>query len=193
MRRRFPNRKDSIILAAIDIINDSGLQSLSTKELARRQEINESLLYKYFKSKDDIIVAVLEYYSAFDESINQTVSERELPFKEKILEYYRLYMEYYENYPAITAVLFSYHSFLKDPVTQELVKDIFDKRSRFLAGLVAHGIEKGEVSGSFTAQEITAILFGFSREMISRWWTDGFTYSLKEYTQATLKKLLELL
>ena len=76
MVKGFPSRKDSIILAVIDIINESGVQGLSTKEIAAKQGISESLLYKHFKSLDEVLVAVIQYYSRFDTMIMNTVQNK---------------------------------------------------------------------------------------------------------------------
>ncbi|MHB8063219.1 MAG: TetR/AcrR family transcriptional regulator [Ruminiclostridium sp.] len=98
MKKPFPSRRDRIILTAIEIMSDSGIQGISTKELAKRQDITESLLYRYFKSKDEIIVAVIEYYSSFDRIIMNTILKSDLTYMGKITEFIRMYIEYYENF-----------------------------------------------------------------------------------------------
>ena len=191
MKKNFPNRKDSIILAAIEIISDSGIQGLSTRELAKRQDITESLLYRYFKSKDEIIVAVIEYYSSFDKIIMNTIIKSNLSYKEKIIEFIRMYTEYYENYPAITAILHSYHQFLNDKNTSDVVKDIFTKRDTFLLELIKLGQEKGEISKYFTSEELMDVISGFTKTLTLKWSTTGFSFSLKERTLSTLKKIFD--
>ena len=86
MLKGFPSRRDSIIMAAVDIIDESGIKGLSTKEIAAKQGISESILYKHFKSLDEVLTAVIEYFSQFDVMIINTVLKRDIPVKEKVLE-----------------------------------------------------------------------------------------------------------
>jgi AcrR family transcriptional regulator len=75
------HRKDRLILTTIDIIDELGIQSLSTREIAKREGVSEATLFRHFKSKNDLLAAVLEYYSKFDDDIYQTTGINKLkPF-----------------------------------------------------------------------------------------------------------------
>lgn len=191
MKHIFPNRKDNIILTAIEIISDLGIQGLSTKELAKRQEITESLLYRYFRSKDEIIIAVLENFSRFDLSIRRTVSNSGGSSKEKIMEYFRLYAEYYENYPDITAIMLSFNELRHDPNTREMIIDIYFTRNNFLSEMIQIGQKNGEIASYYTTEELSEILTGFFRNLTLTWKMKGYSFTLKEHTLTTVKKLLD--
>lgn len=191
MKHVFPNRKDNIILTAIEIISDLGIQGLSTKELAKRQEITESLLYRYFRSKDEIIIAVLENFSRFDLSIRRTVSNSSGSSKEKIMEYFRLYAEYYENYPDITAIMLSFNELRYDPNTREMITDIYFTRNNFLSEMVQIGQKNGEIAFYYTTEELSEVLTGFFKNLTLTWKMKGYSFTLKEHTLTTVKKLLD--
>ena len=191
MKQCFPNRKDSIIFTAVEIINDMGMQGLSTKELAKRQDIAESLLYRYFNSKEEILQAVLEFYSRFDDLIINTLLISSMTNKQKVIEFYRMYTEYYENYPSITSILLSFHEFINDPNTKDKVKNIYIKRSNSLEKFITDGQEKGEISRYFLPEELIEIINGFSRELTIKWRTEGFSFSLKERTLDIITKILD--
>lgn len=191
MKSVFPNRKDSIVLAAIEIISDSGIQGLSTKELAKRQEITESLLYRYFRSKDEIIITVLEHFSQFDQSIRKTVANSNDTSKGKIMEYFRLYAEYYENYPEITAVLLSSNEFMYDSNTHDMMTTIFITRNNYLSEIIQSGQENGEIDPYFTTEELTDILTGFFRNVTFVWKMKGYSFSLKEHALSAITKILD--
>ena len=56
MNNNFVNRKDRIIASAIEIISESGLASLTTKTLAMKENMSESLLYRYFGGIEEVLV-----------------------------------------------------------------------------------------------------------------------------------------
>ena len=67
----FVSRKDRIIASAIEIISESGLSALTTKNLALKENMSEALMYKYFGGIDEVLVEVVETYSKFDKGIRQ--------------------------------------------------------------------------------------------------------------------------
>ena len=117
--------KESIILTVIDIINELGIQGLSTRELAKRQEISEGTLFRHFKTKNHIILAVLDYFSKYDADIFHSVKLKKLKPKEAITFFVDSYATYYENYPAITVMtqiysVLSYEAELAPKITSIL-------------------------------------------------------------------------
>lgn len=188
--KSFISRKDRIILSAIDIINEFGIQGLSIKEIAARQEVNESALYRHFKNKDSIIDGVLEYFAQFDEAIYNSVMKKDLGAKEKVIEYNKAFLEYYESYPAITAILLIYESLNHDSNAKKIMSQILEKRINNLSVLIKECQKKGEINTLFSPKELVFIIFGFCNKMILQWRIDGFNYSLKDNTLITMDKLL---
>ena len=72
MADNYISRRDKIIASAIDLIGDAGLHALSTKNLALRENVSETLVYKYFGGIDEVLVEVVKQYVAFDDNIQKT-------------------------------------------------------------------------------------------------------------------------
>ena len=86
MNNNFVNRKDRIIASAIEIISDSGLASLTTKTLAMKENMSESLLYRYFGGIEEVMVEVVDAFTKFDSSIIATIEAKDISHLEKALE-----------------------------------------------------------------------------------------------------------
>ncbi|MDA8794060.1 TetR/AcrR family transcriptional regulator, partial [Bacteriovoracaceae bacterium] len=54
-------RKNEIILAALPVFAEKGLHATTTKEIARKANVSEALLYKHFKSKDEIYSQIRDF------------------------------------------------------------------------------------------------------------------------------------
>ncbi len=191
MIKGFPTRKDNIILAAIDIISENGIQSLSTKEIAIRQGISESLLYKHFKSLDEVLVAVIKHFSRFDTMIINTIANRDISYKEKILEYIKSFIELYESYPALAAIIPNYETLMHYSHTRDMVIDIIKKRSDFIVTVVKAGQSSGNIDRYYSPQELSDIIEGTVRTVILGWKMSEYSYSLKDNLLATLRKILD--
>ncbi|SEP13442.1 TetR/AcrR family transcriptional regulator [Propionispora vibrioides] len=188
--KQFPSRRDKIIVSAIDIIDELGIAGLSTKELAVRQEIAESALYRHFKSKDDILLEILKYFAKFDKLIHTSIRENQAGAKENILFFVKMYAEYYENYPAITAVNYYYTSFLSNPATAEVGQAIYNRRAACFVELIELAQARGEISDYFTSEELGEVLYGYFQASVVAWRMKRYSYSLKARVLTVLEKLL---
>ncbi|MFZ5352852.1 MAG: TetR/AcrR family transcriptional regulator [Bacillota bacterium] len=192
MKKNYLSRRESIIISAIEIIDELGLQDLSIRELADRQGVTEPAIYRHFKNKQDIIIAILDYYSHFDDMIIKTVTDMKMGAKEGILFFNRAFAEYYENYPALTAIKFASHSLTYDYVLYEKIKQIDEARKDFLLKLIVEGQEKGEINDAFTKEELTDIIMGLRRQLILNWRMSNYGFSLKERLLKTLDSIMRV-
>ena len=74
------DRQFEIIVAAGKILSASGVGRLTIKNLAREMGFSESAIYRHFDSKEDILVAMLNFLAEdMDERLNQVVSTLKSP------------------------------------------------------------------------------------------------------------------
>lgn len=76
MAENYVSRRDKIVASAVELIGDLGLNALTTKNLARKENISETLIYKYFGGIDEVLTEVVVQYAAFDKNIQMTVDHQ---------------------------------------------------------------------------------------------------------------------
>jgi AcrR family transcriptional regulator len=173
-------RKEKIIITAIDLLDEAGINGLTTKEIARRQNITEPAIYKQFSSKKDIVMAILERSALFDELIENTMLDNDITGKAGILYFVKAYAEYFQNYPQITTPLFSFDMFRYDADLQKKMQDIINARVKILFEFVVKGVEMGEFSTISDPQALADALFGVIWSTTFIWQMGGCTFDLKE-------------
>lgn len=189
--KRYIKRKDSIILTAIEIIDELGFQNLTTKEICRRQEFSEGSLYKHFRSKDEIILGVLDFYFMFDEEIGQSIEMKKLSSKESIAYYITRFAEYYENYPAMTAILNSYEFFRNEAGLASKVIEIYEFRTKLIVNFIEEGIKTGQFLPNIDSESLSDIILGSYRAIILKWRMRQFNFNLKERLISTIDMILK--
>lgn len=190
MDSRRQNRKESIILTAIEIIDELGVKNLSIREIAIRQSITKSAIYNHFKSKEDIISAVFEYYLNLDSNIIKTLEEKKITPDEAIINYITAYLEWFESYPPLTALINSYEILRYYPELYKYLKEIVDDKSNIFIDLIKQGQLKGVFTCKFTAEELVNFLIGYIRTIIHIWRMDNCSFSLREKALEPIKKLI---
>lgn len=191
MKNQILHRRDKLIITTIDLIDELGIQGLSTKEIAKREGVSEATLFRHFKSKNDLLAAVLDYFSKFDEDIFQSARYRKSDPKEAILFFIGLSTEYYENYPAITAIIHILDVLRYDNELKGKVEAIYSQRLNYITLLVKDARAKGYMRGDTDAEAVGEIISGLCREINLMWRIEGKKFPLKERTVSALQLLLD--
>ncbi len=190
MKNSILHRKDSLIITTIEIIDELGILGLSTREIAKRQEVSEATLFRHYKSKNELLIAVLEYFLQFDEDIFLTTQKRELAPKESIVQFISLLAVYYENYPAITSIMQMIDVLRYDPTLEDKAKNIFNKRIKFIKQLVEEAQTQGAIRIDMNSEDIAVLISGMCREVCLKWRLENKRFPLKDKTLLALDILL---
>lgn len=74
------NGKRQVMLAALHLFADNGINNTSTAQIAKQAGVSQATIFKYFHTKDELLMAIL------DPLFNNLFSEYKSTFKDKILE-----------------------------------------------------------------------------------------------------------
>lgn len=183
-------RKEKIIITAIDLFDEAGINGLTTKEIARRQNITEPAIYKQFSSKKEIVMAILERSAVFDKLIENTIVDNNIIGKSGILYFVKAYAEYFQNYPQITTPMFSFDMFRYDADLEQKMQSIINARRRRLLDFVMEGVELKEFSTTVDSQALTDALFGVIWSTTFIWQMGGRDFDLKDRTMRAVNSIL---
>ena len=193
MNASLVNRKDSIIASAIEIISEAGLASLTTKNLAMKENTSESLLYRYFGGIDEVLVEVVETYVKFDRTMMATIEAKDIPHFKKVMEFFSTLGIYYTNYYDMAAIVLNYEGFLHNVNTRDRMAECILERTDFVKREIAASIEEGEIDDKFSPDELTNLLFGtFTRDLLNRRIRHQETQHI-DNVRLTINKLEEVL
>lgn len=187
------HRKESLIITAIDIIDELGIQGLSTREIARREGVSEATLFRHYSNKKELLRAVLDYFCKFDYDIFQSAELMKLKPCDSIRFFVELSVEYYENYPAITSIMQVFEAVRYESDLEEKIKEILNNRTGFIQQLIEKAKEEGELSKDINSEDLADLISGLCREICLKWRIIDRDFSLKERTMETLDMVLNSL
>lgn len=190
MEENLLHRKERLLITTIDIINELGIQRLSTREIARRQNISEATLFRHFKNKNALLEAVLDFFCQFDDDIFQTTKLRGLTARDSIWFYISSLSEYYENYPAITSIMQLFDVLRYEITLAPKIEYIMLQRENHLQTLLEDARSSGELSAELDCRHLSVTISGICREVCLKWRMDDRKYSLKEKTMDIMNTML---
>ncbi len=195
MEDSYISRRDKIVASAIELIGDLGLHALTPKNLARKQNISDTLIYKYFGGIDEVLIAVVNEYAAFDINIQRTVDHLDGSYIDKIRYYADTYATYYDNYIGMGAIMLHYEELLHMSETREIISECMLKRNDFVCSLFQGAIDNKEIRPVFTPKELTLVFNGlFTEGLLERrnqYSRKSFRVEMKEMI-GHLEKILRL-
>lgn len=190
MGKSLIKRHESIIVSTIQTLNAVGLQNLSTKLIAKQEGVSEGTLFRHFKTKTDIMLAVVDHFSQYDDAIIETCRQKKFSPLEAIRYFYNAYAEYYQNYPEITVVVQAYDSLMCDAELSEKVSSIIYKRSDFITKTIKEAIDQKIVRTNLDPTVLENILTGGSKEICLKWRMSKYNFSIKEKTAEMVDLIL---
>lgn len=180
-------RQRQIIDEAIKIIHAKGYSALSIRELAKNVGISEPAIYRHFTNKNEIIFGILERLMDFGHHLEKELNKITSP-KEKIENLTILHMEFLQEHPEMTAVIFSEDIFDPDEEIQNRINEIMRNRLKLLSKL----IEEAKLEGSIVdvnTDDLSTVILGYLRMVILEWRNSGFKFSIKERGEGLLETL----
>lgn len=193
MSESFISRKDRIISSAIEIISDSGLSALTTRNLAIKENMSEALLYKYFGGINEVLIEVVDYYTKFDKQIRHTFMSKEGTNIQKLRDYLDAYATYYDNYYAISTLMLQYEELLHNIDTREKIAWCIAERQNFMVDLFKNAIKDGEIIDAFTPEQLANNVSGSIMSHVLSRRIEYHKKTLKQELMNYIDKWFELL
>lgn len=184
------HRREGIIISTIEALNEVGLQNLSTKIIAKKEGVSEGTLFRHFKNKTEIMLAVLEHFGQYDDAIIQGSINRKLNPIETIRYLMNEYSEYYGNYPAITAIVQLYDCLMYDDEMSNKLRTILIKRVNFIVHTIKEAQKQGLIKPDVDSEHLADLITGGSRDICLKWRMNDYKFSLKDRTISMVDMLL---
>jgi len=142
---KFKNQREyEIIKAAYDIFQENGYHNTKMKSIADKAEIGKGTLYEYFSSKKELFENSMIYSMERGFEGIKEILEKNLDFKEKVVEYFKYKRSFMQRQNTIFESFFSNRELISDKVRDtffcSMKKHYYD-----IILIVEEGIKEGVV------------------------------------------------
>ena len=152
-----PESRATILRAAEHIFAERGLAGARIDAIAEAAGVNKALIYYYFKSKDALYLAVVEWHlkEFHRQALDLLTSERSV--KDKILDYVSMHFDFIAartDYPRI------FHRFMMGDARtiMRIRKKYFSPVARKFQSVIAQGIRSGELAAADSAHTAISLV-----------------------------------
>lgn len=193
-RMKAPDRRKQLLESAAQCFAQHGYRGTTTAMIASEAGVSEPIIYRHFRNKHDLFIALIEKVG--DEVFSNW--QRATQGMESPLD--KLSILLYQN-PAtsdpwtagVYRLLFHASTELAEPAIQEAIRDHYERYVKSLSSVMAEAQRRGEIRNDvppeWLAWQIIHAAVGFA--MIRP--LSIPSHASMEFTQGTIRLLLELL
>ena len=182
-----------IIKAAGKILSVYGVSGLTTKNLAKEMNFSESAIYRHFASKEEIIIAMLNYLvENLDDKYSSNISQN-LSAKQKFEQLFQLQFDFFNDNPHFVLAVFSDGLLEESEKINEAILRIMELKRKHLLPIIEEGQYSDEFSSIISAEDALHVSMGTIRLLMFKWRLANFEFDLKEKGNHIVQVLLKIL
>lgn len=187
------DRQLEIIETAGKILTTSGLSGLTTKNLAKEIGFSEAALYRHFASKEDIILALLQYLRAdMDERLAQICLPETAP-EIKFQAIFQSQFQFFKANPHFVVAVFSDGLLEESEKINQAIMQLMQVKMKYLMPLIMQGQQSGTFTQAITTEELVHIIMGSFRLQMFKWRIADFQFDIIRQGKNTLEALITLM
>lgn len=186
------SRQLEIIEAASKILTTSGVSGLTIKNLAKEMQFSESAIYRHFTSKEEIIIAMLNYLSdTIEKRLSNIVtsSDPEENFKALFSEQ----IKFFKVNPHFAVAVFSDGLMEESQRINEILLKLMNVKMKHLMPIVMAGQQKGVFTNAITTEELIHIIMGAFKLQMFKWRVANFQFDITRNGDNMVQSILTLI
>ena len=175
----FTVRQKQIIQESIQLIADKGIQGLTIKNISKSIGISEPAIYRHFENKNDIILGIISTMQSAHDDENDSVIEANETIG-KIKSMFLGHTNRFVKNPSLTAIIFSEEIFNNNSILAKPIRLMMKLNQNKLISMIEKGQAAGDVRIDIKAEQISLMVIGSFRFLVSKWHIMNFDFDLKK-------------
>lgn len=193
MTAEISDRQLEIIEAAGKILTVSGISGLTIKNLAKEMKFSESAIYRHFASKEEIIIALLEYLAeSMDERYANAIKSEQSP-EEKFEALFQNQFSFFKKHPHFVVAVFSDGLMEESQRINETISKIMAVKMKHLMPIMLEGQQKNIFTNAITSDELVHIVMGAFRLQMYKWRVANFQFDIMRNGNNLIQSLLTII
>lgn len=153
MQERMQQNRQSILHSARELIAYGGFKEASVQTIAERAGVSTGLVYRYFESKNKILIEVLSAAIRHEVEILNQIVKMDLSAKQKLEKSVATFVKRAMHSPQLA------YSLIFEPVDSEMEHARFQSK-QLIKQTIQEVLAEGKNNGTFTFEDINIAALG---------------------------------
>ena len=185
MRKTSIQRKKEIVNSARDLVVQKGIKNLTIKNLARKNKISEAAIYRHFKDKRTILVALIENFEHnLMKAITEPIKRYENPIT-RLKEIMKTHMVFTEKKKGMLFAITAESIHFDDDFLRRKILGVIERYKKEIIKILTDAQKKGLLRKDVNLNAVSLVFFGMIQAAIIQ-------FALTNYTVPPLTKFQTL-
>lgn len=186
-------RQFEIIEAAGRILTRAGTSGLTIKNLAKEMKFSESAIYRHFTSKEEIIIALLEYLALEMDTRHTSLLASEQTPLDKFTRLFRNQFEFFKEHPHFVVAVFSDGLMEESSRINDTILKIMGVKMKHLRPIIIQGQSEQVFTDAVSAEDLIHIVMGTFRLQMYKWRVSNFQFDILQQGNKMIHSVLTLI
>jgi len=173
-------RQLEIITVSLDIIARDGIKNLTIKNIANAMKVSEPAIYRHFAGKQEIIMAVIDSFSAASQLVLDGIAMEPESGLAGIEAFVKSRIQMVLDNPPLAKVMFAEEIFMDDPELSGRMLQMMHSHRDCLQQMVLAAQRQGDVRNDIAGDIIFRLIMGPVRLLIKQWGMSGYRFDLRQ-------------
>jgi len=184
-------RKAQILEAAMTVFARLGFQKARMDDIVEETGLSKGALYWYFKSKDDIIIAILDSIFQRELADLQSLQDAEGTTEERLLEFTRRAVADFKRFSKLMPLAYEFYALaFRHKTVRQALKRYLRHYLEILTPLLQQGVDRGEFR-AVAAHEAAIAAGAIFEGTLLLWVYDPDTVNYEKYMETGIRLLLD--
>lgn len=170
-------RQREIIAAALEIVAERGPEALTIKGIAERVGFSDAAVYRHFRSKAQILAAVVDLFAASSERLLAEIRACGFTGLEKLQMFFLDRCRVFAGDRVLATVMFAETLFQNDPVLAAKLHQVLRSHRRLLLATI-RSAQKQKTIRDLPPEHVFTVIMGSLRLLVLQWRIGGCDFDL---------------
>ena len=184
-------RTSQIINAAEDVFTKKGFDEARMDDIAEQTGLSKGTLYNYFKSKDDLIIAILDRIFQREFKVFESIDLANMSATDAIWSFAETTSKDVKMMMRLLPITYEFMGLaFRNKLVQKAFKTYFNHYMDILVPIIQHGIDSGEFRQA-DAKEVALAMGAIMEGTLLLWVYDKTLVDPETHIRSGMKLLLE--
>ena len=184
-------RTSQIINAAEDVFTKKGFDEARMDDIAEETGLSKGTLYNYFKSKDDLIIAILDRIFQREFKVFESIDLANMSATDAIWSFAETTSKDVKMMMRLLPITYEFMGLaFRNKLVQKAFKTYFNQYMDILIPIIQHGIDSGEFRQA-DAKEVALAMGAIMEGTLLLWVYDKTLVDPETHIRSGMKLLLE--
>ena len=187
------NRQLEIIEVSGKILIEKGIKGLTTKTVAAQMNFSESAIYRHFKSKEEILIALLLLLKQNMRIRLAAEIKSEKTASDNFKAVFASQFNYFKRNPHFVVAVLSDGLIDESTEIKAVILQLMQNKMQILSQILEQGKQSNEFTKEISTEDLLPIILGSFRFQMLKWKLSNFQYDISIEGNKTIDNLLILI